>query len=457
MERYDRQIRVFGQYGQDILRGLTVAIVGVGGIGSLVSILLIRLGVGRIILIDPDVVEESNLNRLAGATLEDAQKGRPKVHVHARYGVRIDPDIEIIPVQDSILKAGAQQYLKMADMIFGCTDNQATRWILNKFAVQHSRPYFDTGTGIKAGQNHAVEHAGGQVRVVIPGMGCLNCIDGIKVDIAQQEMLPEAERQIHRQLGYIDGADMKAPAVASLNGVIANLAVTEFMAFATGFRPVRRFLGYDFVHATVLPYTFPRNPDCFTCSPTQSFATGDLGGPLPIHLLINEPELHNTGETQMQTETRNIHEAIAELLSQAQQRNLAIEGDAQSGWFLIKGIRIGWPFNRSRSPVMVKFFGDSKDPVVFLPDRIEIYDFADVCPHLLAKTASFKGWKTLCPHMFQDVGDELLQFITCLCGLLANPDLCGCMGCPARDAHSTAAGKAPEALPAVEGGRNGSD
>ena len=100
--------------------------------------------------------------------------------------------------------------------------------------MTHLIPYFDIGTGIQADSKHNIEHAGGQVRVVIPGMGCLNCIDGIDIDVAQQEMLPEKDRQVAEGLGYIAGANVKAPAVATLNGVPANLAVTEFLAFFTG-------------------------------------------------------------------------------------------------------------------------------------------------------------------------------------------------------------------------------
>ncbi len=113
--------------------------------------------------------------------------------------------------------------------------------------------------------------------MVIPGMGCLNCISGIDVATAQQEMLPEPDRQVALQLGYIAGADVPAPAVAPLNGVIASLAVTEFMAWATGFKPLRRFIFYDFVNARVTPYTFKMDPSCFTCSATGSLAVGDSG------------------------------------------------------------------------------------------------------------------------------------------------------------------------------------
>lgn len=79
MDRFDRQIRVFGQAGQRALGKLVVGIVGLGGIGSLVFILLVRLGVLRMVAVDPDTVEETNLNRLAGSTIADAENRTPKV------------------------------------------------------------------------------------------------------------------------------------------------------------------------------------------------------------------------------------------------------------------------------------------------------------------------------------------------------------------------------------------
>ena len=282
MEMFDRQIRVFGKAGQRALQKLTVGLVGAGGIGSLIFVLLTRLGVMRFIIIDDDIVEESNLNRLAGSTFSDAQNKTPKVLMLERYGKEINRHLDVIPVQKSILEEDAQQALKMCDVFFGCTDNQSSRWELNRLSAQYLIPYFDTGTGIKADVNHNIEHAGGQVRVVIPGMGCLNCINGIDVSIAQQERLPEPERQVAIKLHYIDGADIHAPAVASLNGVIANLAATEFMAFATGFKPLHRYIFYDFLNARVVPLPFDKNPRCFTCSPLGSLAIGDQGKPLGL-------------------------------------------------------------------------------------------------------------------------------------------------------------------------------
>lgn len=433
---YDRQIRVFGKEGQKALRQLTVAIVGAGGIGSVVFVQLVRLGVGCIIIIDPDVVEHSNLNRLAASTLKDADSKTPKVEMMTKYAARINPHIKIIPVQASILEEETQEYLKLADAFFGCLDNNAGRWVLNRLSTTCLIPYFDMGTGIQATAEQNIEHAGGQVRIVIPGMGCLNCIKGIDISVAQQELLPEPDRQIAIQRGYIKGADIPAPAVASLNGVIANLAVTEFMAFVTGFKPLKRYLFYDFLNAKVVGFNFEKDTDCFTCSNKGLLAIGSEGTALPAEMLLNEPEPKEKiekGEQKMATQNSNIRQSIQNLLTTAQQQGLDIEGSADGQWLLIKNVKTGRPFNKPKTDVMVKFVDESRDPLIFVPENLEIATDNQVCQNFLDKTLYIKGWRTLCPHIFQDVVDDLLAFVSCLIGFLANPSLCGLMGCEGRD------------------------
>jgi len=288
MEIYDRQIRFLGMAGQKVLQTLTVVVVGLGGLGSIIAILLVRLGVKNLILIDPDRAEVSNLNRLAGATFKDGQKNKYKVDISKNYLNSINPECVVTVVTESVLDEAVAEYLKQGHVMFSGLDNQSSRDYLNRFSVEYMIPYFDCGTGIQVDDNQRIVHAGGQVRIVIPGMGCLQCINGIDLDQAQQEQFPEAERQIAIQRGYIAGADVKAPAVVTLNGIAANLAVTQLLAWATGFKTVQRYLFYDFMEDIVIPCDFSRNPSCFTCSKAGSFAIGDRGQPLPSELFINE-------------------------------------------------------------------------------------------------------------------------------------------------------------------------
>ena len=75
---HDRQVRMFGASGQEILQASKVAVIGLGGIGSLAAEYLARLGVGNLVLIDPEEIESSNLSRVVGATRVDVETSQLK-------------------------------------------------------------------------------------------------------------------------------------------------------------------------------------------------------------------------------------------------------------------------------------------------------------------------------------------------------------------------------------------
>lgn len=87
---FDRNVRAFGPAIQTTLSDLMVAVVGCGGTGSAVTEQLVRLGVRNFMLIDPDVLSESNVTRVYGST--PADEGRPKVEILAEHAQRIAPD-----------------------------------------------------------------------------------------------------------------------------------------------------------------------------------------------------------------------------------------------------------------------------------------------------------------------------------------------------------------------------
>ena len=82
-DMFDRQVRAFGAAGQQRLGDTRVAIIGLGGTGSIAAQQLVHLGVRKFVLIDPDTIEVTNLNRVVGATAQDV--GASKVSVAARY------------------------------------------------------------------------------------------------------------------------------------------------------------------------------------------------------------------------------------------------------------------------------------------------------------------------------------------------------------------------------------
>ena len=134
---FDRQVRAFGPEVQRRLSALRVGVIGVGGLGSALVAHLARLGVAHWVLVDPDVVELTNLNRLVGASAMDAQKARPKVYV-ARSAIRqAVPKATVRALKTDVFDPLAQRALKACDLLIVATDNHSSRMAANRLAVQY--------------------------------------------------------------------------------------------------------------------------------------------------------------------------------------------------------------------------------------------------------------------------------------------------------------------------------
>ncbi|MCU0420605.1 MAG: HesA/MoeB/ThiF family protein [Cyclobacteriaceae bacterium] len=130
LDRYNRHYLLpgFGQAGQEKLHKSHVAVVGAGGLGCPVLQYLVAAGVGRITLIDGDMVDETNLQRQV--LFGEADVGRPKAPVAAHRLRALNGRVEIIPVSERVTAANALEWLAPADVIVDCTDNFPTRYLL---------------------------------------------------------------------------------------------------------------------------------------------------------------------------------------------------------------------------------------------------------------------------------------------------------------------------------------
>ncbi len=131
-ERYDRNVRFFGQSGQDSLRAASVAVVGVGGLGTHVVQQLALLGMGRLVLIDSEEVDETNRNRYVGLRHDDLVPGMPKVDLGRRLAGEINPEVEVVTIAECLRGQPAFDAIMEADYVFGCMDNDGSRLILNE-------------------------------------------------------------------------------------------------------------------------------------------------------------------------------------------------------------------------------------------------------------------------------------------------------------------------------------
>src|SRR5579859_7651571 len=128
--RFSRQILAFGADGQRAIEEHRLAIVGLGGIGSQVTQALAYLGGHSFLLIDDERAEETNLNRLIGATPEDVTAKRLKTEIAERMIRAINPSAEIQSVHRNLRSHQAIDDLTTSSVIFGCVDNDAARLIL---------------------------------------------------------------------------------------------------------------------------------------------------------------------------------------------------------------------------------------------------------------------------------------------------------------------------------------
>lgn len=265
MDRFERQRRFFGADGQDRLRSTRVLIIGVGGLGSHVVQQLAYLGAGRLVVVDPDVLDETNRNRLVGAWASDPL-GMPKVAIAHRLVAAIDPEIDIVAHQRDLRDAVVEREIRDADWIFGCVDNDGARLLLTQMCAEARKPYVDLATEIFVSEGHA--DWGGRVCVAMSGRGCPYCLRLLSPDDIQESLADEAERRDRKAIYGIEAGALQGsgPAVVYLNGIIASIGVAEFAAAVTGLRTARTHLEYRGIFGLVSARVDPPEPGCPYCT-----------------------------------------------------------------------------------------------------------------------------------------------------------------------------------------------
>lgn len=138
--RYSRQIMLpdVDVAGQERLRNSTALIVGLGGLGSPVALYLAAAGVGRLILVDPDEVDLSNLQRQIAHTTSNI--GEAKVTSAKQALHQINPLIQVEIVAEKCNAENGENLVSQSDVILDCSDNFSVRFLLNRLSVQCSVP-----------------------------------------------------------------------------------------------------------------------------------------------------------------------------------------------------------------------------------------------------------------------------------------------------------------------------
>lgn len=162
MDRYSRQIAFIGKSNQEKISRATVAIIGLGALGSVSSELLARSGIGKLILIDPDFIELNNLQRQSMYREKDV--GHLKVDAARKCLGRINSKLRIIKINKAITSTTIETI--KCDIILDCTDNIETRRVINQYCMQKWIPWVYAS---------AIRDEG-YVHVFMPNNACYECL-----------------------------------------------------------------------------------------------------------------------------------------------------------------------------------------------------------------------------------------------------------------------------------------
>jgi molybdopterin/thiamine biosynthesis adenylyltransferase len=231
-DHFDRQIRAFGSDGQRYLRRLRVGVVGAGGTGSAVAEQLLRLGVGSITVVDDDHLSDTNLTRIHESSR--LQVKLPKVQLVESAAERIDLGTEVRAIEGKVTEMDAVRSLVDCDAVFGCTDDNAGRAVLSRFAYYYLVPVFDLGVLIRSAEG-AITAIEARLTVMTPGQPCLFCRDRIDPVRMREETQDPAELEGLRGEGYARGLGEPDPAVVSYTTMIASIGVDEMLQRLFGY------------------------------------------------------------------------------------------------------------------------------------------------------------------------------------------------------------------------------
>jgi molybdopterin-synthase adenylyltransferase len=236
-ERYARHIllKEVGGPGQQRLKAATVAIVGVGGLGSPAALYLAAAGVGRLRLIDDDDVSLSNLQRQIAFTSDDV--GMPKVSSASEAIAALNQNVDIDPRRTRITDANAAELLTGADLALDGTDDFATRFAVNAACRALNLTLISGAVGRWNGQVSTFKRGGPCYRCLVP------------------DTPPDAETCA--QVGI----------VGALTGVIGSIMALEAIKEIAGAGDslAGRLLLYDGLAATSRTIALPRDPGCPVC------------------------------------------------------------------------------------------------------------------------------------------------------------------------------------------------
>lgn len=228
-----RTRQAFGDDTYQKLKQMKVGVIGCSGTGSPTIEQLVRLGVGTIVIIDPDHVEKKNLNRILNTTIDDAEKMRLKTDVLSDAINRIGLGTTVIKYNANIYdNREALDDLITSDAICGCVDSVDGRHLISQLTNFYLVPFFDLGVRLDADGSGGIKAITASVHYIQPGCSTLFSrklyTSKRLADENLQRQSPEDFKELEKQ-GYVHNANVDRPAVISINMQISSMAINELL------------------------------------------------------------------------------------------------------------------------------------------------------------------------------------------------------------------------------------
>lgn len=224
----------FGAQGQEYLKGSTVLVSRIGGLGSPVCYELAAAGVGKLILAHAGDIKPSDLNRQLLMT--HAKLGTPRVQCAKERLQELNPQLEVVPINANMSSENAEELVGMSDLVVDCAPLFAERFAMNSACVRSNTPMIEC----------AMYDLEATLTTIIPGTTpCLRCL------------LPEEPKAWKREF----------PVFGAVSGSVGCLAAMEAIKVLSGFgEPLTgRMLTMDLRHMRFRTHEITRRPSCPEC------------------------------------------------------------------------------------------------------------------------------------------------------------------------------------------------
>jgi hypothetical protein len=255
----DSTIKLWGEDGQKQLNSLRVGLVGAGGGGSILAEHLARMGIGELVVVDYDRIEQANLNRAQGASKADADARRPKVDIAERLAQiggtapGFSVDIYEASVVEPRARYGAIDRLLDCDVVVHAAEGEWPTRVLDELAHTHLVPVISGGSHLHNNDGVLGENAYAHATIAGPEQPCQHCARHWRETAANDEMNnPDAtgpgdyglEEEVGNEVESAD--DEREPSTNSINLIVAGMVTLRLQDYVLGVcgeqHGIRRFM-----------------------------------------------------------------------------------------------------------------------------------------------------------------------------------------------------------------------